>query len=806
MKSYKDAIDTLYSTKEDLLIIGLTGRTGAGCSTAAEILKRPYEKLDLEYPDREEWKKSDEYKFDIIKNYISDDKWKPFEIIEVSSVILSFVFEKVSERSNPVSNLLDYLSKLQKGGEKVCLEIINYRDLENELEGLNDIFSRVSECPLSAMKQNRDDAEKFYKLYIEDLPKEKLRFKNILQKYQCQEVKKNKLQDNVPIKYHLYTYLLQKFGNNIRASGNPYCEDLNQKDFYSLAKRIEAFINIIKNYKKDTKIRICIDAIRNVNESNYLKNKYRSYYLLSISVDETTRKMRLRNLNANEQASIDNVEYAKKYNPEEFFFHQNIAQCFEMADIHLYNEEVHTSKLFFLTWQLVKYITLMIHPGLITPTHLERCMQLAFNAKYNSGCLSRQVGAVITDKKFSVKAVGWNDVPEGQTACNLRDISLYCKGTHEECFSQYEREEERFQNAMMNIKAAYTQTEVKDRRFPYCFKDVHNGYTDEKNQVFTRALHAEENAFLQISKNGGQGIEDGFLFCTASPCELCSKKAYQLGITNIYYIDPYPGIAEKHILHFGKDHKGPKMNLFYGAIGEAYISLYRPLLPYKDELELLSGIECKKIAKEGRQGIYKEPETKDLHYKRVEFEIKFKSRTIIEAKRGVVFTVENGVFQGFERKLNWTGSSYDGARLLTREGTLIDYKDTASPYRYAINFGKELKKGDEISYCVGFQVKDESQKMHPYLAHYVKYPTDKLILRITVPENSKFIENVKYKRYADKEMEILYDECGEQKNEVKTPDDTENPNTYILEIENPNLFYTYSLEWEFVKEGKKANV
>lgn len=36
-------------------------------------------------------------------------------------------------------------------------------------------------------------------------------------------------------------------------------------------------------------------------------------------------------------------------------------------------------------------------------------MQLAFNVKYNSGCLSRQVGAVVTGNDFSVRSVGWND-------------------------------------------------------------------------------------------------------------------------------------------------------------------------------------------------------------------------------------------------------------------------------------------------------------------------------------------------------------------------------------------------------------
>lgn len=71
----------------------------------------------------------------------------------------------------------------------------------------------------------------------------------------------------------------------------------------------------------------------------------------------------------------------------------------------------------------------MIHPGLIVPNDIERCMQLAYNAKYSSGCLSRQVGAVVTDSDFAVKAIGWNDAPNKQLECIYRDVQEYCKGS-----------------------------------------------------------------------------------------------------------------------------------------------------------------------------------------------------------------------------------------------------------------------------------------------------------------------------------------------------------------------------------------
>lgn len=239
----------------------------------------------------------------------------------------------------------------------------------------------------------------------------------------------------------------------------------------------------------------------------------------------------------------------------------------------------------------------MKHPGLITPTHEERCMRIAYNAKLNSGCLSRQVGAVVTGDDYAIKSVGWNEVPKGQVSCSLRDIKQYCKNKDVESYSNYEISNKDFSDTIHLIYKNINYKELKGRKYPYCFKDIYNSLMDKDNQVHTRALHAEENAFLQISKYGGVGVKGGYLFTTASPCELCAKKAYQLGIKKIYYIDPYPGISQSHILKFGKleNSDNPKMNLFFGAIGNAYISLYTPRMSFKDELKMLEDPNIEKI-------------------------------------------------------------------------------------------------------------------------------------------------------------------------------------------------------------------
>lgn len=132
---------------------------------------------------------------------------------------------------------------------------------------------------------------------------------------------------------------------------------------------------------------------------------------------------------------------------------------------------------------------------------------------------------------------------------------------------------------------------LNGRNCSYCFKDAYNAHKGEKNQVYTRSIHAEEMAFLQAAKISSAPVKGGFLFTTASPCELCSKKASHTGISKIYYIDQYPGISNEHIINCGENH--PQMILFNGAIGRAYIQLYTQILPYKDELYMLLSLTFK---------------------------------------------------------------------------------------------------------------------------------------------------------------------------------------------------------------------
>ena len=459
---------------------------------------------------------------------------------------------------------------------------------------------------------------------------------------------------NYLYKYNPYltAFFFHRLGYVVRATGNPLktsefvydSKNLFSGDYlYIVVATINQIIKDIKKInEKKSKIdktfiptRIVIDKIRNSLEAKYLKERYSAFYFIGIhsagDIKSLIRK-RIYKLYDKEEEIKDSKEFIEwqidkllKLDSEERkgkdfekgkFYAPNTSQCLADAEIHMSNEEEFGgNKPFFFSMseQWLKYAALIQHPGLITPSSEERCMVVAYTAKFNSGCLSRQVGAVITNQAHTIRSIGWNDVPYGQIPCSLRefnqlmDLDGYPLKIVKYIYSDYESKEykklpdnlsfidhvklkyknlHKFvlpynKNILSNLYEGNLMKGIPDA---YCFKTLQNEFEGEKNQVHTRSLHAEENAILQMAKYGGEALQNGIIYVTASPCELCCKKLYQIGVRKIVYIDEYPGISRENIIANGF-HR-PKLKQFQGAYGTSYFKLYQPLISLKDELAI----------------------------------------------------------------------------------------------------------------------------------------------------------------------------------------------------------------------------
>jgi deoxycytidylate deaminase/dephospho-CoA kinase len=560
MPSYlESAINELYSEGDDFIVLGLTGRTGSGCSTVASILTSDKNNIKHSLYSGNTPSNNEERKQRIILKHFTN-KWEKFTLLQVRSLITLLMAQ------SKIPGNIDAIKKLHKINDN------HYNELLRNLSTIKEKYNKAVEATSSDSATN-DDHMNLINFYSNELP------------MHCKEIKQLLGESN-------FVKLYQFVGRNLRISGEAFNTEEKQSQSFTIAKNINDAIKSIRKSNQFLKqsTRIIIDAIRNPLEALFFQERYSSFYLVAISCPDVQRKERLRKIGYNESDidSIDAQEYqAKDIDDKNAYSIQDIQSCLQRSDIYIHNPDEKNKVTEFkqIANQIIRFITLMQRPGIITPTAIERCMQLAYTAKLNSGCISRQVGAAITDSNFSIRAIGWNDAPYGQVPCNLRDRFDLINGDDIDAYSEFEKKDGKFINHMKESSIKFNKINGK-MNISYCFKSEYNEMTTIKNQVHTRSLHAEENAFLQISKYGGQGIENGYLFTTASPCELCSKKAYQLGIKRIYYVDPYPGIAISHILHGGS--KNPELILFSGAIGKAFHRLYMPITAYKDELSALT--------------------------------------------------------------------------------------------------------------------------------------------------------------------------------------------------------------------------
>lgn len=424
--------------------------------------------------------------------------------------------------------------------------------------------------------------------------------------------------------HHRLAYQIRKKGSHIEVHEKVFDEqDVTFDHLFDLVRLINI---LIKGYKhisqaKDQGCGIVIDSLRNSLEAMFLRERYTAFYLIAVN-DSDNREINLQesvmkkmprtkddeqllNVVLEKVNRLSYIEVNSSDHSKGKFASPDIENVIAEAEIHISNtyrevEEKPSGKEYAfasMAEQWMKYSSLILHPGLITPSAEERCMVVAHTAKLNSSCLSRQVGAVITNQYHSIRTIGWNEVPYGQMPCGLKELNQLGNDSCEGCshiFSDFESAPhthyhgksfvEKVSDDYPDLSQVVQSNELKGLPYPYCFKTLHNRYEGEKNQVFTRSLHAEENAILQMAKYGGEPLMNGIIYVTASPCELCSKKLYQIGVRKIVYIDPYPGIARKQIIAAG--FKRPQLKLFQGAYGSTYFKLYQPFISFKDELSI----------------------------------------------------------------------------------------------------------------------------------------------------------------------------------------------------------------------------
>jgi dCMP deaminase len=130
----------------------------------------------------------------------------------------------------------------------------------------------------------------------------------------------------------------------------------------------------------------------------------------------------------------------------------------------------------------------------IRPSWDEYFMKIAALVSERSTCLRHHVGAIIV-KDRRVLTTGYNGAPAGTKDC----LELGC-----------------LRNQL--------------------------GIPSGERHEICRAIHAEQNAIIQAAKHG-EDVSGSIIYCTHSPCIICTKMMINAGIKKIITYGDYPDIG-----------------------------------------------------------------------------------------------------------------------------------------------------------------------------------------------------------------------------------------------------------------------
>lgn len=341
-----------------------------------------------------------------------------------------------------------------------------------------------------------------------------------------EEFKKLKEESDISIRNNL-----QEFGNIIRKeNGNDY-----------LSKKVSESINSAPEQNK-----WIIDSIRNTHEIEYLRKLPGKFYLMSVWADKDTRWNRVKTkYNGNENAFYsDDIRDSN----EKIENGQQVTLCYQMSDVVVLNEKqlIENSADYNDFNKIIeKYVQLF--EGLINfePTENETLMTMAYANSLRSSCSQRKVGALIRDDCGNVFSSGFNEVPSSERSCKLE---------YGKCYRKYLRGN--FDN---KVDELLSNNDDKNK-----IKDLYK--KEFKNLDYCRALHAEENAIVNMARMGVSfPMERATLYTTTYPCNLCANKIAQVGIKNIVYFEPYPMEEAKNILAKHKVNQIPFDGITYNG-------------------------------------------------------------------------------------------------------------------------------------------------------------------------------------------------------------------------------------------------
>ncbi len=191
--------------------------------------------------------------------------------------------------------------------------------------------------------------------------------------------------------------------------------------------------------------------------------------------------------------------------------------------------------------QLKRLVKLVFGDPFVTPTPDEQAMEYAYVASMRSSAFSRQVGAVITDARTSVVAVGTNEVPKAHGGAywpdddpDGRDFNYHGGDDSTDLMRRSILRETLDRLEQLHLLDSDDRAGVPLNDLVAALRSARVWRPTE----FGRPVHAEMAAITDAARRGVP-LQDCTLYTTTYPCHGCARHILAAGIRKVVYVEPY---------------------------------------------------------------------------------------------------------------------------------------------------------------------------------------------------------------------------------------------------------------------------
>lgn len=299
---------------------------------------------------------------------------------------------------------------------------------------------------------------------------------------------------------------------------------------------------------KPGRVAYVIDQLKHPREANLLKSVYGNlFYFIGVLSGYKRRKAIL-----TAKMAADFAErLIERDRAESDRNGQQLDKTLKLADFFVNNSHQNTTM---LEAPLERFVGLVHGDNGITPTNKEKGMYAAQGAALQSACLSRQVGAAIMDSFGNIVSTGCNDVPRaggGLYESGMAPEDHRCVNWEGgRCFNDKKKDKLRddIEQALMSegVLPELAKKYAESIRQKTGIRDLIE---------FSRAVHAEMDALVNVARRGGPAVARGVLFTTTYPCHNCARHIVAAGIRSVYFIEPYEKSLASELHHDSIDHE-----------------------------------------------------------------------------------------------------------------------------------------------------------------------------------------------------------------------------------------------------------